>query len=483
MKNKQKSLKLNAFFNVIKSISSILFPLITFPYISRTLMPKGVGSINFANSIVSYFLTLAGLGVNSYGIRGVAQNRNDKIKLSKFVKELFILNIISTLISYILLFIGICFIPKFNDNKILIIICGASILLTTIGMDWLYSGLEEYGYITLRSVFFQLISLILMFIFVKQPEDYIKYAAIGVISSSGANIINLIYSRKYVKIFNKYNINIAQHLKPVLILFASSLAVNIFTTLDTSMLGFITDKEQVGYYAAASKINRMIRDIFPAITGVLYARLSYYVSIHEEKKINSIINNTLNFLMCMTLPVVIGLFILMEPIILILCGEQYKASISAAHILTPLIIFSAFSSFMGGQIIMSFKKEKIYLYVMITATIGNIILNYILIPKYLINGASLATTLSELFIFICYFVFTKKIINYKIYIIPFIKYLMSAIVMGVIIYFVQKPILNNTLKLIITIPTGIIIYAIMLYILKSDFYIAEINNIINKIKR
>jgi len=213
----EKSLKRNAVFNVLKTIISLLFPLITFPYASRILMPIGIGKINFSNSIISYFGIIASLGISTYGIREAAKRKHDKILLSQFTFELFVLNLISTFIAYILLFVAIFFIPKFIEYRTILIVCSTTIIFTTIGIDWLYSALEEYGYIAIRSVLFQILSIILLFSFVKTPDDYIKYAAISVVSSVGANICNIFHARKFLSFKSLKKINIKQHVKPVLI--------------------------------------------------------------------------------------------------------------------------------------------------------------------------------------------------------------------------------------------------------------------------
>ena len=160
-----KSIKKNAVFNVIKTLMSMIFPLITFPYASRILLPEGIGKVNFANSIVSYFSLLAGLGIGTYGIREAAKVRNDKIKLNKLVTELLLINLISTVVSYILFFISIVFVPKFFEYRALLLISGTTIIFSTIGINWLYQALEEYQFIAVRSVLFQALSIVFLFVF------------------------------------------------------------------------------------------------------------------------------------------------------------------------------------------------------------------------------------------------------------------------------------------------------------------------------
>ena len=192
---KNKSLKKNAALNMVKTIMGLIFPLITFPYASRILQPSGLGKVNFAHSIISYFSMIAALGINTYAVREAAKLREDKAALTKFVKEILTINMTSTVIAYLLLSFTILFVPYFSEYRVLLVVCSGTILFTTLGMDWLYTALEEFSYITIRSILFQFLSLILLFVFVHTQEDYLKYASISVISSVGSNICNFIHAR------------------------------------------------------------------------------------------------------------------------------------------------------------------------------------------------------------------------------------------------------------------------------------------------
>ena len=476
-----KSLKKNAILNVIKTLCTILFPLITFPYASRILLPEGTGKVNFANSIISYFGIIASLGIYSYAIREASKVRDNKEKLSKFVKEIIIINIISTIIAYILFFISIIYVPKFQNNRILLCVCASNLLLSTIGIDWLYSALEEFKYITIRSILFQFISLILLFIFVKTKDDYIKYAGISVFSSAGSNILNLIHSRKYINIFTKAKLELKKHIKPILILFITSIAINIFTVLDTSMLGFLTTESQVGYYTAASKIVKMIRDLFPAAFTVLFARLSYYESHNDEQSQLNLISKTLNFIFCLSLPMFTGVYILMPNIVRIICGNDFIPSISTARIMSPLLILSSYSGFLGGQVMLSLNKEKTYMWCMIGASISDVILNFIFIPKYGAFGAALATLITEFLIFITYSIILRNLlIQIKIKKDIF-QYIISTIFMSVIVLIEVRYINNIILSLIICIITGVFLYGFLLIIQKNVLIIETTKIILKKI--
>lgn len=475
----EKSIKKNAIFNVIKTMMGIIFPLITFPYVSRILSPNGIGKVNFANSIVSYFAIFASLGISSYGIREAAKIRQKKVALTKFVKEILVINLTATIISYCFLFVALIYIPSLQAYKTLLIISGTSIILTTIGIDWLYGALEEFQYIAIRSIFFQFLSLCLLLLFVKSEDDYTKYAVIIIISSGGSNIWNFIHSRKYINFKLHVNLEFKKHLKPIIILFATSLAASIFTSLDTSMLGFMTNTTEVGYYSASVKIVRMIRDLFPAIFGVLFARVSSYVGADETDKLKVLSEKTLSFIFCFTLPIICGLILLAKPIVLLICGEEYFASITTTRILVPLILVSACSGFLGGQILISYRKDKIYLLSMIIAAVTNIILNYLFIPLMGATGAALGTLCAEFAIVIVDVISLRWFIR-KLKILKHIfQCIFATIIMGVIVYFAYRMFEGFLiLQCCVPILIGMIVYGVSLILMKNDFVQYVLGNIV-----
>ena len=174
----EKSIKRNTVYNAIKTLSSIIFPLITFPYISRVLLPENVGKINFGLSIVSYFTLIATLGITTYAVRECSAVRDDKEKLSDIASQIFSINIVTTIIAYVALAVTLLAYNKLENYRLLIVIQSLTIAATTLGADWLNTAMEDFRYITVRTVAFQFVSLVLMFVFVHKPEHYMRYAVI-----------------------------------------------------------------------------------------------------------------------------------------------------------------------------------------------------------------------------------------------------------------------------------------------------------------
>ncbi len=233
--------------NFILTISNFIFPLITFPYVSRILMAEGVGKVNFATSIVAYFSMLGMLGIPTYGIRACAKVRDDKEKLNKTVFEIMILNALVMSISLLLLFFCVLSIEKLYRERTLYLILSFTLFFNVLGVDWLYRSLEKYSYITIRSIVFKFISVILMFLFVHQSNDYVIYGAISVFAAVGSNFLNFINLRKLISRPSFKELNIFQHLKPTLTFFLLTVSTTIYLNVDTTMLGFIKGSEAVGY--------------------------------------------------------------------------------------------------------------------------------------------------------------------------------------------------------------------------------------------
>lgn len=484
---KQKSLKKNAWLNMTKAIMSLIFPLITFPYSSRVLGPIYIGKVNFAHSIVSYFSLIAALGINVYAIREAAKLRDNKIKLSIFIKEIFTINLISTLIAYILFGTAIFLIPTLNEYKKLLCICSASMIFTTIGMDYLYTALEDFEYITIRSIIFQFISIALLFIFVHKSEDYFNYAAISVVASVGSNLLNFFHARHFIDFKVKQKLNLGKHLKPIFILFAMNAAINIYTVLDNTMLGFIKGDEAVGIYTAATKINRIITVMITSISSILLPRLSYYAKNNNKIEFLRISNKALNFIILLSVPCAFGLFVLSEPIILLFSGKEYFSAIQVMKIMNPVIIFISLSNLTGNQILMSVGKEKKVLISVIVGAITNFTINSIFIPNYGALGAAIGTLFAEFLVTLTQFIETRKYFIFKDFIGNTLKVVLSSLIMAILVYKISTFFANTIIKTIIGIVVGILTYILLLFMLRNKFFINFIKETIvqinNKMKK
>lgn len=274
---KQKSLGLNAVLNGIKQCCSIIFPLITFPYISRVLGNDGYGKYSFSYSVTNYFILLAALGIYTYAIREGAKVRDDQKEVDKFCSQVFSINVCSAAISLLLLSIMVFCLPKFSGYKAYIFIQSTAIIMAVIGTDWVNGIFEDYFYITVRYIAVQCVCLIAMFVFVRKPEDIIPYCIISVLATNGGNLINVFYVRKYAKIRFTFDMDLKRHLVSLLILFVNSIAISIYVNSDITMLGFFESDAQVGVYSFASKIYNLLKQLINAVIVVSVPRIAYII--------------------------------------------------------------------------------------------------------------------------------------------------------------------------------------------------------------
>lgn len=392
---KQKSLKLNFIMNAMLTMSSFIFPLITFPYVSRVLLPVGTGKVSFATSLISYFSMFAQLGIPTYGIRACAKVRDNREELTRTAHELLMINLVMDVLSYAALGCALAFIPKLREERLLYIVVSSTILLTSIGMEWLYKALEQYAYITVRSIVFKFVALIAMFLLVHEQEDYLIYGGITIFAASASNILNLINAHKYIGLKPVGHYNLRRHLKPVGVFFAMSCASTIYTHMDTVMLGFMTTDEEVGYYNAAVRIKTILVSIVTSLGTVLLPRASYYVEQDLKEEFKRISEKALRFVILLAAPMMLYFMMYAAQGIYFLSGPAYARSILPMQIVMPTLLFIGMTNILGIQILVPLGREKVVLYSEIAGAVVNLALNAVLIPRIGAAGAAIGTVAAE----------------------------------------------------------------------------------------
>lgn len=405
---KQKSIKLNFIMNVILQISAFIFPLITFPYVSRILGPSGTGNVSFATSIVTYFALFAQLGIPTYCIRATARVRDDKKLLSKTVQEIFIINAVMCVLAYFVFFVVLNLVPKMYNDKVLFIIISSTILFNSVGMDWLYKGLEKYTYITFVSIIFKFIALILMLVCVHHKNDYVIYGAISIFAASASNICNLVNIHKLIYIKPIFNYEFTKHFRPIMIFFAMSCATTIYTNLDTVMLGFMKDNVEVGYYNAAIKIKNVLLGVVTSLGTVLLPRASYYIENNMYSEFKRIAGKALNFVVLISFPLCLYFILFAKEGVLFLSGDAYTEAILPMQILMPTLIFIGLTNIMGIQMLIPLGKEKVVLYSEISGAIVDLAINTVLIPIMASSGAAIGTLVAEMVVWIVQYIALKE---------------------------------------------------------------------------
>lgn len=475
---KQKSLKINFIMNAFLTMSSFIFPLITFPYISRILLPEGTGKVSFATSVISYFVILAQLGIPTYGIRACAKVRDNREELSKTAHELLVINIIMCCFSYLILGILLMTVPKFKSEKTLLIIVSLTLLFNTIGMEWLYKALEQYMYITIRSIIFKVIAVIAMFLLVHEKSDYIIYGAISIFASSASNIFNLINVHKYINLKPIGNYNLKQHLKPVFIFFAISCAATIYTNLDTVMLGFIKTDSDVGCYNAAVRIKSILVSIVTSLGVVLLPRASYYLKHNMISEFYKITKKAINFVFIIAVPLMAYFILFAKEGIFLLSGSAYIGAVKPMQIIMPTLVFIGLTNIMGIQMLVPMGKEKIVLYSEIAGALVDLVINIVLIPRWASAGAAIGTLVAEIIVWIVQYCTLRKDVKSAYLTIDY-KTILWAILMAIVgVVWVKTLSINVFFKLIISAVMFFGIYFGVLMIRKDELTIEMKNQLV-----
>lgn len=425
---KKRSLGFNTLLNGIRSVLNIIFPLITFPYVSRILSVKGMGIYNFSNTYISYFSLLAGLGIATYAVREGSKYRDDKQKIGVFSSQIFTINMVSAVVAYILLLFSLVIFKNLSNYVSCILIFSLQILFTTLGTEWIYTIYEDFSYITVRSIIFQFISIILLFMFVKRPNDYLIYAGITVIANVGSNIFNFFHAKSIIsiKLIRQPRWNL--HLKPIILIFASSVATTVYVSSDTTILGILKGDYAVGIYSVAVKIYTIIAGLVNGLLTATIPRLSMLLGKKRIKEYNEVLSKVINTISILVLPAAVGVIMLSKEVVLIIAGKKYLASIFSLQIIVITLIFSIFSVIFTYCVLIPAKKEKLVLYNAIIAGVVNVLLNFIFIPLWSYDGASATTVISEIIIVILDAWVARDIIRKIIFSKEFMKNIISSLI-------------------------------------------------------
>lgn len=478
---KEKSLAKNYIFNIIKTVMGMIFPLITFPYATRVLGVESLGKINYSTSIVNYFLLFSMLGLQTYAIREGAGYRDDRKKFSKFATEMFIINSLLTIFAYIVFALCLIMVPQFEEYRLLLIISSITIVFNTFGFNWVYNVFEEYGYITIRAIIFQILSLCALFLWVKSAEDYYIYAAITVFASAGSNICNLLRVRRYLRLFPKEKYELKKHMKPIVTIFGMSIAGTIYQDSDITIIGFLKGDTAVGLYSSAVKIMYVITSMISSLGTVILPRMSFYIKNDMKQEYDRLSEKSIDFILMLTIPIAVGLFLLSRQILLLICGREFTDAAAALEILALNIILSPLNGVVVNQLFITMGRELTSLKVMIISCTFNIIGNLIFIPIVGYEAAAVTTVLSEIIVLVLFIIYSYK----EVPILHFFSntrqyFLASAFMIPAIIWIKQ---IFTGLGALISIPAGAIIYFTSLIIMKNSMVAEGLQLIKEKMKK
>ncbi len=452
----------NFFYSSILTTANYIFPLITYPYVSRVLGVTNIGICNFVDSIINYFILFSMMGISIIGIREIANNRNDKIKLNETFNSLFLINSLSTTLALIILIICIYCIPKLYIYRNLMWIGASKLFFNYLLIEWFYKGIEDFKYITIRTILVKLVYIISVFLLIRESSDYPIYYLLLCLMVVLNAILNITHAHKFVS-FSINNITVKNFIKPYFILGIYLLLTSMYTSFNVTYLGFISGETEVGYYTTATKLYAIILSIFSAFTGVLLPHMSSLVHSGKIIEFKQLLIKSINILITFSIPVILFTLVFTAEIIEVISGKGYEGAIIPMKIIMPLIFIIGYEQILVIQTLMPMKEDKTILKnSLIGASIG-IILNVVLIPYIGCIGSAIVWLISELSVLICSQYKVGQILKQEF---PF-----TLILKNILIY-TPLFIILYTIKTITKAPIG---YELLLGIIITLIYFIIIN--------
>lgn len=473
----KKSISKNYIYNLSYQILLIFLPLITTPYVSRVLGAENIGIYGYTLSIVTYFILFGALGISMYAQREIAYVQNDIQKRSKIFFEIVIFRFITMTISIIIYYIFFIKGPKYQLYYFIFTI---ELISTCFDISWFFQGLEEFKKTVLRNIVVKLLSFACILIFVKNENDLSIYILIYVLSNIIGNLSLWFYLPKYIQKIKLNTLEILKHLKPTLWLFVPQIAMQIYTVMDKTMIGYIiVDKSEVGFYEQAQKIIKLCITIVTSLGLVMVPRMANTFACGDKAKLKEYMCNSFRFVYFLAFPIIIALICISSKFVPIFFGEGYEKVAILINIISPIILFIGISNITGTQYLLPTKKQKSFTISVTAGAIINFILNMFLIKRIGAIGASIATVIAEATVTIFQLYSIRNEFKVKEFIILGKNNFVSSIVMAIPIillsYFIRQPIIC----LIAQVGIGFIVYIGFLFILKDEIII----NIQKKIKK
>ena len=475
-----RSVRTNYLYNLIYQITAILLPLITMPYVSRVLGPQGVGTNSLTNANTQYFMLLGTLGITMYSTKKIATVRETRRKLRQTFWEIFSIQFIGCMISYIIfvLVLGIR-----SSLGLYYMLQGFFILSSAIDISWYFVGIEDFKNASIRSFLVKIISVFLIFIFVKDSNDLWQYILINSLTMFIGQFVMWIYVDKSTFSFKSLDkLKLRRHITPILVLFIPQVATQIYTVLDKTMLGVFSPTVEVGYYDQSQKIVRILLTILTSLGTVMMPRIASLISKNQHDIVKNTLKKSFTIISFLAIPIAFGIMGVSDRFIPMFFGYEYLSVIPLLKISSILVIIIGLGNVFGTQYMIAVGKNKEYTISVCVGAAVNFILNLILIPKFSALGAVIATVSAELSIALIQLWYSREIVDIS-WIKETYKYWISGIVMLIIVSFLGEGTYRNIFILARQIIIGSMVYFGILILLKDNIIKNSFNLLKSKLKK
>lgn len=499
-----RNIRINVIVNIIRTVVLTLLSFITFPWVCRCLGDAAVGTYTWANTFVAYFLILAKIGIPNLAVRECVKVRNDKEKLSNKVQGFFLLQLISTVLSFALMTMVVFSVPELREINSLVFILSLNFLAGAFSFEWIFIALEKQFYMSVRSIVALTISAILIITFVNYPSDLLLYAFIAILVTVITTVANLFYVRKFVSFKKTMPFNLKQYTKPLIVLCTMAFSLSLYNQTDTFILGFINIGEtssasEVASYSVGIKGIDIVLGVITALSTVFIPRAAYYYEKEDKRYFNNLNKYSLNICLFIVLPAIVLMSVLAKPICGLISGTYDFSDSSVAYWSAPYILITlafmmatyAISDIIYSQVLLPTKKEKYYLFALIGGTLLNICLSILLGNFFSVDGVhypaigvAIGTVVTDIFILIFMVSISWKWIKPAIFNKNNLKLLIANLIIAAVSLIIYQPLnmLWDFLKLdaanayllqLVTIfVIAAIIYLVTLILLKEDLVLS-----------
>ena len=476
----KKSVAKNYIYNLSYQILVIIIPLITTPYISRVLGAENIGIYSYTLSISAFFILFGSLGIALYGKREIAYHQKNKEEYSKIFWEILILRMILMSISLVIFYFS--FVTK-EQYQIYYKILMLEILANCVDISWFFQGLEEFKKTVIRNMIVKVISIVCIFVFVKDKNDLTKYFLIYVLSILIGNISLWLYLPKFLTKVKLKQLKIWRHIKPTLYLFIPQIAIEVYTLLDRTMIGtIISDKSEVGFYDQSQKIIKMLLTMITSLGTVMLPRIANNFANGKKKKIRKYMEKSFNMVFFLSFPMIFGIISVSSIFVPKFFGEGYGKVAVLMNVISPIILFIGLSNVIGTQYLLPTKRQKEFTISVVCGAIINFIINISLIWDFGAIGASIGTVIAELTVTLVQFYFVRKDFKITRIIKSSRNYLFSSIIMFIVCLVIKSIVRKPYFSMALQCSLGCIIYFVILILLEDKFLFDIINRIKVKVK-
>lgn len=476
----RKKVVLNYIYSSFYQLFLIIVPLITAPYLARTLLPTAVGINSYVSSIVQIFSLLGLIGLNNYSIREIAYVREDKNKLRKTFSELFFLRFLCLIITVVVYLIY----AYFSEYRLYFIVQLVAVLGVFVDISWFYAGLEEFRMTVTRSFIVKIINVTCIFSFIHSPSDLYLFMIISSIFSLLGNSILYFGVKKRAGKLQVRDLDIRKHVVPTLKLFLPQVASLVYLQCDKIMIKFLSDTvSNVGFYDQAERIVKMPLALITALSTVMLPRVANEFKKNNVETIKKYVTLTLKFSLFMSIPLMFGIASIAGTMIPWFLGKGYEDVVNIMITLSPIVLFISLSSVTGNQYLTAVNKTKVLTISYIVSALLNLVINFLLIPIYGPVGAAIGTISAEMCVILIQLLYIREIVTFTELFKMGIKYFVAGSIMAISCYYIGNHFGPTILSTILQILFGTFIYFGILLIVRDEFFFDNINKIYSLIRK